>query len=330
MKPQLHIGSAVFDSLAPEWDTLVQQSITNTPFQQLAYQKSWWKNLGPGHLYTISVHDDNGHLIGIGSFYHTNQTLYFNGCIEETDYLDLITTPEQAQSVWEIVLDCLDSDRIPAWNCIDLCNVPAASPTREILPLLAQSRGFSFSTEIHEVCPTINLPDTYDDYLASLVKKQRHEIRRKTRRATEAGMEIKIIGPEDDLETAVNQFLTLLQKSHPDKAQWLNNGRTALFHDIAAATQTDGTLQLMFAIIENQLAATLINFDYNSRVYVYNSGFDPQAFRHLSAGVVLTAKAIETAIENGRHTFDFLRGNEIYKYRFGAKDTTVHRIMLEK
>jgi CelD/BcsL family acetyltransferase involved in cellulose biosynthesis len=41
--------------------------------------------------------------------------------------------------------------------------------------------------------------------------------------------------------------------------------------------------------------------------------------------VVITAKAIELAIENGRTTFDFLRGNETYKYRFGAKDTKIYR-----
>jgi CelD/BcsL family acetyltransferase involved in cellulose biosynthesis len=143
-------------------------------------------------------------------------------------------------------------------------------------------------------------------------------------------MEIRTIGPDDDLETAVNDFLTLLQLSHPDKAEWLNEGRTALFHEIAAAAHSDGTLQLMFAVIEDQLAATLFNFDYDGRIWVYNSGFDPEAYSHLSAGVVLTAKAIEAAIENGRHTFDFLRGSETYKYRFGAADTTVYQLVLER
>jgi CelD/BcsL family acetyltransferase involved in cellulose biosynthesis len=224
----------------------------------------------------------------------------------------------------------LGSAAVPAWNCIDLCNVPAASPSREILPRLAQSRGFSFHTAVHEVCPIIELPATFDDYLAGLDKKQRHEVRRKIRRAEEAGMEIRTIGPDDDLESAVNEFLSLLQLSHPDKAEWLNEGRTNLFHEIAAATQAEGTLQLMFAVIEDQPAATLFNFDFNGRIWVYNSGFDPEAFSHLSAGVVLTAKAIEAAVENGRQTFDFLRGDEIYKYRFGAADTTVHQLVLER
>jgi CelD/BcsL family acetyltransferase involved in cellulose biosynthesis len=330
LKAQLHTGSAVFNDLASEWDTLAHQGITNTPFQSLAYQKSWWTNLGPGNLYTISVRDDGDQLAGLGSFYLVGDTLYFNGCVEESDYLDLITTPEQAETVWETVLDYLQSSHLPAWKCLDLCNVPAASPSRDILPRLAQSRGFSFHTEVHEVCPIIELPTTFDDYLAGLDKKQRHEVRRKIRRAQEAGMEIRTIGPDDDLETAVNDFLTLLPLSHPDKAEWLNEGRTALFHEIAAAAHSDGTLQLMFAVIEDQLAATLFNFDYDGRIWVYNSGFDPEAYSHLSAGVVLTAKAIEAAIENGRHTFDFLRGSETYKYRFGAADTTVYQLVLER
>jgi CelD/BcsL family acetyltransferase involved in cellulose biosynthesis len=86
----------------------------------------------------------------------------------------------------------------------------------------------------------------------------------------------------------------------------------------------------MFAVMEGRQAAALFNYDYNGRVWVYNSGFDPEAFSHLSAGVILTAKAIEKAIENGRTAFDFLRGDETYKYRFGAEDTTVHRIVLER
>lgn len=328
MKLQRHTGSAVFDELEPHWDNLVEISMTNTPFQRLAYQQAWWNNLGSGILQTISIHNDQGNLIGLAPFYQQGPTLFFNGHIEESDYLDMITTAENAQAVWEAVFDSLSNDDSLNWDCIDLCNIPAHSPTPEILPRLAQSRGFSFHTEVSEVCPIIVLPETFDDYLAALDKKQRHEVRRKIRRADEAGLEIRIIGPDEDLETAVNHFLDLLQKSTPEKSEWLNEGRAALFHEIAAASQAQNMLQLMFAVIEGQLAATLFNFDYDGRVWVYNSGFDPEAFSHLSAGVVLTAKAIETAIENGRSTFDFLRGNETYKYRFGASDTTIHRITI--
>jgi CelD/BcsL family acetyltransferase involved in cellulose biosynthesis len=41
----------------------------------------------------------------------------------------------------------------------------------------------------------------------------------------------------------------------------------------------------------------------------------------LSAGIVLVARMIEDAVGRGYTEFDFLRGDEQYKYRLGAKDT---------
>ena len=89
-------------------------------------------------------------------------------------------------------------------------------------------------------------------------------------------------------------------------------------------------LQLMFMEVEGEKAAALFNFDYNGRTWVYNSGLDPDAFGRLSLGVVLSSLAIEKAIELSHNTFDFLRGDEQYKYRFGAQDTEIFRLIVEK
>ena len=61
-----------------------------------------------------------------------------------------------------------------------------------------------------------------------------------------------------------------------------------------------------------------------------SSGLDPAAFAALSPGVVLTAAAIERAIDLGRAEFDFLRGDEEYKYRFGAIDHSIYRLTLQR
>ncbi len=323
-------GRDVFTQFAAEWDTLAHTGMTATPFQFLAYQNAWWTHLGPGELYTVAVHNQADELIALASLYNLEGVLYFNGCTQETDYLDLIVRPEHAEAAWNAVIDCLCTD-VAGWQAFDLCNIPATSPTRTILPRLAASRGFSFAETIHEVCPTIALPDSFETYLETqLDKKQRHEVRRKLRRAEGAEAQLVIVGPDDDIKAAVDAFLVLLQKSTPEKKAWLDEGRRAVFHDVAAAAQADGTLQLMFMEVDGQNAAALFNFEYAGRVWVYNSGLDPASFGHLSLGVVLTARAIETAIEHGNHTFDFLRGNEEYKYRFGAQDTTVHRIEMSR
>ena len=332
MSTELYVGGGSFEALAAEWDTLAARGMTDTPFQTLSYQRAWWTHLQPpdSTLLTVAVRDAAGALMGVGCFYNLNGTLYFNGCVEETDYLDLIGAPDNAELAWREVLDCLESVESPAWRCLGLCNIPETSPSRTILPDLARQRGYTFDEELAEVCPTITLPDTFDAYLESLDGKQRREISRKLRRAEAADMTTTVVGPEDDVDAAVVRFLDLLQKSTFEKRDWLNEGRRAVFHEVARAAQAAGTLQLMFTGVDERAAATLFNFDYKGRIWVYNSGLDPAAFSALSPGVVLTAAAIEYAIKLGRTEFDFLRGNEEYKYRFGAVNTSIFRLSLQR
>lgn len=331
MITELINGSDAFTLLADEWDALAQRGMTDTPFQTLAYQQAWWTHLHPenGRLHTITARNEQKELLAIACLYNLDGALYFNGCVEETDYLDLITRAEHAEAAWQAILDCLCSPNFPEWHSIDLCNIPETSPSRTILATEAQRRGFLFNEQVNEVCPVIPLADTFEGYLDSIDSKQRREINRKLRRAQGADAELVVVGPEDDVDTAVSDFLDLLQKSTFEKRDWLTDGRRAVFYDAARAAQKAGTLNLLFIEVRGKKAAGLFNFDYNDRIWVYNSGLDPALFGALSLGVVITAKAIEYAIENGRKTFDFLRGNETYKYRFGAQDTTIYRIHLE-
>ena len=332
MSTELFIGEGAFDVLATEWDALVAHGMTNPPFQSLAYQRAWWTHLHPdgATLLTVAVRDDASRLAAIGCFFALDGALRFNGCVEETDYLDLIAPAEQAGSAWAEALSCLESVTSPEWTSLELCNVPAASPTRTILPALAAQRSYDLHEEQAEVCPTISLPDTFDAYLESLDSKQRREVSRKLRRAEASDMTTAVIGPDEDVDAAVDRFLDLLQKSTFEKRDWLNDGRRALFHEVARAAQAAGTLQLLFCGVEGRAAAALFNFDYRGRVWVYNSGLDPSAFAALSPGVVLTAAAIERAIALGRAEFDFLRGDEEYKYRFGAVDRPIYHLKLQR
>ncbi len=331
MRTELIIGEAAFDQLAAEWDELARRGMTASPFQTLAYQRAWWSHLRPegATLLTVATRDGD-QLVGIGCFYHDDEQLYFNGGIEETDYHDLIAPPGQAEAVWRATWDCLRQIEEPRWTILDLHNIPAASPTRLILPAIAQDHNATIREELAEVCPVITLPDSMDAYLDSLDSKQRRELNRKLRRGEGAGVVTAVVGPDKDIAAEIDSFLDLLQKSTFEKRDWLNDGRRALFHEVGRAAQQAGTLQLMFTSLEGQRAAALFNFDYNGRIWVYNSGLDPVAFAALSPGVVLTAEAIAEAIKLGRNTFDFMRGDEEYKYRFGAADEKIYRLHIER
>jgi CelD/BcsL family acetyltransferase involved in cellulose biosynthesis len=62
---------------------------------------------------------------------------------------------------------------------------------------------------------------------------------------------------------------------------------------------------------------------------VYNSGLNP-AYLSLSPGWVLLSHLIQWAIENDRKEFDFLRGDEKYKYRFGGVDRYIARLTISR
>jgi CelD/BcsL family acetyltransferase involved in cellulose biosynthesis len=336
MRIEYHYESGGFSALKPEWGALLNRSGTNQVFLTWEWQSTWWKHLGEGDLVLLGFRaDDDGRLVGIAPLFRTRtedgrHVLNVVGCRDVSDYLDLIIERGQEDAVYHGLLDYLDRQE-PAWDMLDCCNIPQDSPTAARLRELAEARGYQTVIEVEDVCPVIRLPATWDDYLMTLDKKQRHEVRRKLRRADEdADTQFIVVGPERNLRAEMQSFIDLHQKSTPEKDKFMEPRMQGFFFDLAGVLQARGWLQLVFVEMNGQRAASLLNFDYGDAVLVYNSGYDPEQFRHLSPGWVVTARSIEYAIALGRGKFDFLRGDEDYKYRFGAQDTQVRRLLVAR
>jgi CelD/BcsL family acetyltransferase involved in cellulose biosynthesis len=228
--------------------------------------------------------------------------------------------------VWKAVLTTLAHG--PA-RTLDLRPVPAGSPTLGLLPELARAAGFACRVEREERCPVIELPASWDAYLASLSGKERHELRRKLRRADAGAPRVEVARSPGAITALIDSFLALHRKSKTGKARFMDERMEAFFRDVGAATAAAGWAALWLLWLEERPAAALFCFEYASTVAVYNSGFDPEA-RALSPGVALIAQTIEDAIARGFRRYDFLRGEEAYKYGFGAVPTDVMRITLER
>jgi CelD/BcsL family acetyltransferase involved in cellulose biosynthesis len=71
-------------------------------------------------------------------------------------------------------------------------------------------------------------------------------------------------------------------------------------------------------------------FKYGGRMMLYNSGLDVETFSYLSPGIVLLTHSVDDAIRRGFRYYDFLRGDETYKYRMGAETTTLHNIVVKR
>ena len=333
MKVQSFTDIKAFEVLHAEWNTLLKRSITDNPFSTYEWHSNWWDAYHPGDLWILAFRDDNDNLRGIASFFiettdDGQRILHFVGCEDVTDYLDLLVDKEYHDGVYAELAKFLLQHK-DKFDCIDLCNIPSESPTYTDFPSILSEQGFTVTTEVQEVCPLIPLPENFDDYLAGLDKRERKEVQRKLRRAKGAGDALSwyMVNGEHDLDAEVDKFLSLMASSHPEKAQFLENEQhVSFFKSIVPAAAEAGWLQLNFLEVMGEPVAAYVNFDYNNQILVYNSGLAPGKAGALSPGIVLLSYNIEHAIENKREVFDFLRGDEQYKYKMGGQNTEIYNL----
>jgi CelD/BcsL family acetyltransferase involved in cellulose biosynthesis len=106
--------------------------------------------------------------------------------------------------------------------------------------------------------------------------------------------------------------------------------RARAFHaDFAAIALSQGWLRLWFLELEGEPAAAWYGWRLGDRYSFFNGGFDPRWSRQ-SPGFVLMAKVIESAFQEGAREFDFLLGDEGYKYRYADSSKQVHDVTLAR
>jgi CelD/BcsL family acetyltransferase involved in cellulose biosynthesis len=351
-----------FSELDPvEWNALLSESISDVPFLRHEYLSAWWATCGGGEweraelvLVSAREHDQ---LIGIAPLFLTEQdgqrALMLLGSIEISDYLDLIVRADDLPRFLSEAMDFLASDSTLAWSRtstpfvpgaeaarrretagsawhFDWYNLPDDSPTLAALESESAKRGWKFTAEPFRPSLSVPLPGDFDEYLAGIDKKQRHEIRRKMRRAAESAQNVRwyIVEDESTLDAEAEACCHLMAQD-PAKQAFLTQTMRSQMKAMIHAAFKAGWLQLAFMEVDGQKAAGYLNFDYGNRIWVYNSGLD-FSYRDLSPGWVLLGYLLQWANENGRAEFDFMRGDEDYKYKFGGIKRDVMRVRVER
>jgi CelD/BcsL family acetyltransferase involved in cellulose biosynthesis len=253
--------------------------------------------------------------------------LEFVGDLEVCDYSDLLVDPAYEEEVAAALLPALLH---PDGEDVALClhNLSAASRTPTLLRRTLEAHGLTVTLDEIETCPTIELPDNWDDYLALLRGKDRHELRRKIRRAEAAvQVEYAVTHDADTLEENLETFFALHRMSQQDdKREFMTADKAAFFRDMAQQMWQAGWFDLTVLLADGVAIAALCSLPYGTTYAAYNAGYHPD-YAHLSAGILLFANRIQTAIAQRRTAFDFLRGNEPYKYRFGASDRPLSQLL---
>lgn len=176
------------------------------------------------------------------------------------------------------------------------------------------SAGLGAEMVAHESAAVLDLPTSYDDYLANLAKKERHEIRRKMRRFETAHGPPRVVtyfepGP------ALLRFFRLHKLADGSKSAFMTPAMIRLFMDLVSL---DGwQVDALYGDGPRSIASA-VSFVDDSGHYLYNTAYDP-GYRESSPGVVLLAALIKAAIDARLRVFDFLKGDEQYKYRMGAE-----------
>ncbi len=331
MKLKVYDQPDVFDLLRDEWNALVTQSTSNRIFSTWEWNATWWQAYKPGELLVVTCRNEDEELIGLAPWFISSENILSTiGCKEVTDYLDVIVNQDYVDSVLDTFANFLAAST-NRFRHIEFCNIPEDSLSYLALPHKLETCGFNVSLEREDVCPIVPLPNEWAAYLAQLDKKNRHELRRKLRRSQGNNtVDWYVVGETHDIVAETDAFMSMMAASDAEKTVFLSDPyNMAFFQAIIPVMLAAGWLQLNFLTVDDERAAAYLNFDYNNQILVYNSGIYSEQYGHLSPGIVLLAYNIQHAIENGRTAFDFLQGDEEYKYRMGGQDKVVYNLVAD-
>lgn len=313
-------------SLAPEWNDLLDRCPRATPFQRPGWLLPWWTEFGSGELAVLAFRAQ-GRLVGLlPSFIHR-----WDGCRQVTlvgtgltDYLDLTAEAPFARGCATAALEWLQATR-DEWDVADWQDLPGDSPLIAARDHLRAEVGRGLTATAASLCAGAS------EQHASLPHGLRRTIRISTRRLEkQARLEFETIRSDPDA-IALKALFRLHQQ------RWAGRGgpqsmldSTSAQRFLVAATKAlsaRGTLRLYTMRFAGYIVALIYAILDRAHVYGYITGMDPDLAK-FSPGSLLLNYAMADAIGEGARVWDFLRGEEEYKFQWGARQIPKFRLRL--
>lgn len=319
--------------LAREWDALAR----GVPFRTWSWLAAWWRYYGERsdchrELFTLAVYDGQKQLAGLAPWYRESaanqgQSVRFLGSGDVcSDYLSILSLPGCEATIAAALADWLCGDSLDAgrgtWSTLALGGVDAGDDVMRRFIAEMQDRASLVCHQPGPNCWRINLPATWDEYLATLSKSHRKQLRRLQRRFFDSGRaKLHVV---DDTQ-ALNRGLIILTDLHRRRRQALGqesrfaDERFAAFHhEVAGQLLEHGTLRLAWVELDGRPVAAEYQVTGSDVVYAYQSGIDPAALE-FEPGRLVMMTTLQRAIGEGFRAFDLLRGDEPYKPHWRAQ-----------
>lgn len=313
-------------ALVPAWRELWRRTKA-TPFQSPDWLTPWWDIFAPGELRIITVRD-GGSLVGLAPLYR-EQGRYGSRLlpvgISVSDYVDVLVDPECPDAVGQL------APAIAEMDDIDEVELGELRPRSEAMDIPVPS-GWQRMATAGSVCPVLALPETVEALRSAIPRSRLRHLRTARNRAARRGDVVIIEGDVDNAEALLSDLVRL------HTARWSGQGQGGVFADPrvpqfhAAALphlMKEGLVRLYGLSINDLMAGGYYGFQHRENAYAYLCGYDPD-FAFESPGAILLGHAIEQAVREGATEFHFLRGEEAYKYEWGAKDRMNTRLVFAR
>jgi CelD/BcsL family acetyltransferase involved in cellulose biosynthesis len=320
------IGVDGFSSLETSWSELLADSAINHVFSTYQWQRAWWQVFGAGYEMMLLAIRQDGRLAGIAPLKRDKEGISFIGSKDVCDYIDFIARrgneEEVIASLWEH-LDSVD------WRRIELHSLLPGSLAMYYFIPLAKKKGYSVDVSQEDVSPELILPSSWEEYLESLNKKDRHELRRKMRRLDKENPHFFTLDSPEQISQSLEEFFRLFKLSAGEKAGFMTEQRKAFFEAIVRNLGEKCYIRLSCLKLGKTRVSYVMWFEYQNQLFLYNSAYDPD-YAALNVGLILKVNCLKESIERGMKRFDFLRGDERYKYELGGRDVPVYQCLISR
>ncbi|HVT30350.1 MAG TPA: GNAT family N-acetyltransferase [Lacipirellulaceae bacterium] len=330
-------------ALESAWNALAGE----VPFRSWDWLASWWKHyggecavgerggaaVGDLRLYVLAVFDDvtgananEKRLVGIAPWYldrsrfKGNVLRWLGGGEVCTDHLSLICRADDAEKITGAIADAL-TIRFDDWDLIDLGAIDGADRTMEKLLSQMEERDCLVSRQPADSCWVVDLPTSWNEYLAGISKSHRKQLRQLERRVLESDrVRWHRVQRAAELEAAWPILVDLHQRRRRSLGE-PGCFASQLFHDfhreVAERLLKRGQLRMSWMELDGLPAAAEYHFAGRTTTYAYQGGVDPARLAE-EPGRQSTILCLKAAIDERHTQVDFLRGDEPYKAHWRA------------
>jgi len=308
-----------------QWNNLLDASVAESFFLKWEWIYTYWESLDKKNaVLQVWLCQDGDKLVGIAPFYVYStkfmkipvRKMAFLGDRVASDYMDIFAVPGYEDSCCRQVLDRVNNQSPEAYDLLDLEGVCADS---NLFRFLASGADADRDIKLLPVfdCPRTRLNVSFDEYLLRLGASTRYSLARKRRK-----LERKFSGITVEHFDLKNnpKMLDILFDLH-EKRWSVLKGKSSTFSSEYRKSFNRKLLQRFdegggfFSCmrIGEKPVSIMYVFVYKENAYFYQNGWDP-VYADYGVGILNIQYAIRHAIELGYKSFDFLRGEEAYKY----------------